>query len=124
MALGWGITRPLTNHSILLSFPCILKYMERNAALNSIADDIEIITNYLKSIGCSEIYLFGSAAEDHASETSDLDFAVRGIPANKFFAIYGEVLNRSSRPVDLVDLDLQVNFGRQILSNPHVKRVA
>ena len=98
--------------------------MDRNGSSNSIVDDIELITDYLKSIGCSEIYLFGSAAEGHATETSDLDFAVRGIPANKFFAIYGEVLNRSSRPVDLVDLDLQVNFGRQILSNPHVKRVA
>lgn len=98
--------------------------MERNGSSNSIMDDIELITDYLKSIGCSEIYLFGSAAEGHPSETSDLDFAVRGIPAKKFFAVYGEVLNRSSRPVDLVDLDLQVHFGRQILSNPHVKRVA
>ena len=98
--------------------------MERNRSSNSITDDIERIIDYLKSIGCSEIYLFGSAAEGHASETSDLDFAVRGIPANKFFAVYGEVLNRSSRPVDLIDLDLQANFGRRILSNPNVRRVA
>lgn len=98
--------------------------MNGNHFSNSIAKDLELITDYLKSIGCSEIYLFGSVAEGHESETSDLDIAVRGIPARKFFAVYGEILSRSSRPVDLVDLDLQVNFGRQILSNPHVRRVA
>ena len=101
-----------------------MESMNETQFSNSIAEDLEIVTDYLKTIGCSEIYLFGSVAEGHASETSDLDIAVRGIPARKFFAVYGEILNRSSRPIDLVDLDLQVNFGRQILSNPRVKRVA
>ena len=84
----------------------------------SIQRDLDLITDYLKSVGCSEIYVFGSVAEGADSETSDIDIAVRGIPARRFFAVYGEVMSRSSRPVDLVDLDLQVEFGRQILSNP------
>lgn len=98
--------------------------MDKDGFSNSVAQDLELITDYLKSVGCSEIYVFGSVAEGTDSATSDLDIAVRGIPAKRFFAIYGEIMSRSSRPVDLVDLDLQVNFGRQILSNPHVTRVA
>ncbi len=89
-----------------------------------VAEDLKIVTEYLKSVGCSEIYLFGSVAEGDARESSDLDIAVRGIPANKFFAVYGQLLSRCSRPVDLVDLDLQANLGRQILANANVKRVA
>ena len=59
-----------------------------------------------------------------ASESSDLDIAVRGIPAEEFFTVYGEVLSRSSRQVDLIDLDLQKIFGRQILAGTNVKRIA
>ena len=98
--------------------------MNELSSYNSISQDIEIVTAYLKSVGCSEIYLFGSAAAGEASESSDLDIAVRGIPAEEFFTVYGEVLSRSSRPVDLIDLDLQKIFGRQILAGTNVKRIA
>lgn len=98
--------------------------MNEGQFTRSVAEDLEIVTEYLKSAGCSEIYLFGSAAEGNARETSDLDIAVRGIPANRFFAIYGELLSRCSRPIDLVDLDLQTNLGRRILAGTNVKRVA
>ena len=89
-----------------------------------IQEDIDAVVEYLKSIGCSEIYLFGSVAAGVDSESSDLDIAVRGIPADRFFAVYGQVLCRSSRPVDLVELDLQATLGQQILSTSHVRRVA
>lgn len=89
-----------------------------------IAEDLAVVTDYLKSVGCSEIYLFGSVADGTSNEDSDLDIAVRGISAKDFFAVYGEVLSRSSRPVDLIDLDLQAEFGRQILSSPNIRRVA
>lgn len=98
--------------------------MNERAYSRPIAEDLETVTEYLKSIGCSEIYLFGSAAGGDTRESSDLDIAVRGIPAKRFFAVYGEVLSRSSRPVDLVDLDLQETLGRQILAGGNVKRVA
>lgn len=56
-------------------------FMNEQSSYNSISRDIEIVTDYLKSVGCSKIYLFGSAAAGDASESSDLDIAVRGIPA-------------------------------------------
>ena len=98
--------------------------MSKGGFSNTIEKDISIVTAYLKSVGCTDIYLFGSAAEGTASELSDLDIAVRGIPRGKFFAVYGEVLTRSSRPVDLVNLDMQKRFARRILANPGVKQIA
>lgn len=90
----------------------------------SVQDDLERAIEYLKSIGCSEIFVFGSTARGDYREDSDLDIAVRGIPAEKFFAVYGELMTRLSRPVDLVDLDLQERFGQQLLAGSDLRRVA
>jgi predicted nucleotidyltransferase len=40
---------------------------------------------YLKSIGCSEIILFGSLADGMADESSDIDLAVSGISPRTYF---------------------------------------
>lgn len=86
--------------------------------------DIQEAVSYLKSIGCSEIYLFGSLASGDATESSDIDIAVRGIPAEKFFYIYGQLMFRLSHEVDLVDLDLQEEFGNELQRSGSLKRVA
>jgi len=90
----------------------------------SVQDDLERAIEYLKSIGCSEIFVFGSTARGDYREDSDLDIAVRGIPVERFFAVYGELMTRLSRPVDLVDLDLQERFGQQLLAGSDLRRVA
>ena len=77
---------------------------------------------YLKSVSCSEI--FGSTARGDDRDDSDLDIAGRGIPADQFFAVYGELMTRLSRPVDLVDLDLQKRFGKQLFEGSDMRRVA
>lgn len=89
-----------------------------------VQDDLERAIEYLKSVGCSEIFVFGSTARGDYGENSDLDMAVRGIPADRFFAVYGELMTRLSRPVDLVDLDLQERFGKQLLAGSDLRRVA
>ena len=81
----------------------------------------ERAVEYLKSVGCSEIFVFGSTARGDFEDDSDLDIA---IPADQFFSIYGELMMRLSRPVDLVDLDLQKRFGKQLLAGSDLRRVA
>jgi predicted nucleotidyltransferase len=74
--------------------------------------------------GCTEIFVFGSTARGDYKEDSDLDIAVRGVSAEKFFAVYGELMSRLSRPVHLANLDLQERFGKQLLSTSELRRVA
>ena len=86
--------------------------------------DVEIAVRYLTSKGCSEVYLFGSLGNGAPRETSDIDIAVRGIRAEEFFAVYGELMTRLQHDVDLVDLDLQANFGRTLQDSGSLRRVA
>jgi len=59
----------------------------------------------LRRGGCREVYLFGSVAEGYATPQSDIDFAVRGCPASRFFQLQGRLLVELGRSADLVDLD-------------------
>jgi len=86
--------------------------------------DLEIAIHYLQSKGCSEIYLFGSVGSGIPRLTSDIDIAVRGIKPEQFFAIYGELMMQLEHEVDLVDLDVQAEFGRSLLETGTLKRVA
>lgn len=86
--------------------------------------DVEKAISYLKEVGCSEIYIFGSAVTGKANSTSDLDIAVRGIPANKFFQVYGELMFLLEHQIDLIDLQLQEKFGNILLQSDEILRVA
>jgi predicted nucleotidyltransferase len=88
------------------------------------SDDIEKAVSYLKEIGCAEIYIFGSIAKGTADDTSDLDIAVRGISPENFFKVYGHLLTILEREIDLVDLDLQKEFGSKLLKSKTLHRVA
>lgn len=90
----------------------------------SFQSDIEHAVDYLKSVGCSEIYLFGSLESGEPRSDSDIDIAVRGIQADQFFYIYGELMSRLKHRVDLVDLDLQKGFGQILVDSGSLRRVA
>lgn len=85
--------------------------------------DVISAIDYLKSVGCSEIYLFGSLANGNASDSSDIDIAVRGINPDDFFYVYGQLMYRLQHRVDLVDLDLQEKFGNLLINSGELKRV-
>ncbi len=85
--------------------------------------DISNVVSYLNSIGLEEIYLFGSIARNEATEDSDIDIAVRGIKAEEFFQVYGELMMRTSHTLDLIDLNLQESFGKQLSNSGELKRV-
>ena len=90
----------------------------------SFLSDLEVAIDYLKSIGCFEIYLFGSLSENNTHADSDIDIAVRGIQAKDFFMVYGELMTRMKHKVDLIDLDLQKEFGERLEKTGCLKKVA
>lgn len=98
--------------------------MEKVSLDQRFSEDVQSAIQLLQSVGCSEIYLFGSLARGTAEEDSDIDIAVRGIPAEKFFNVYGQLLMNLAHDIDLVDLDLQEEFGRELLSSTEMVRVA
>ena len=83
--------------------------MERVADLQDVPEeirrDVTRGVDILKSGGCREVYIFGSVAEGRVSSESDIDFAVRGCPANRFFKLQGRLLVELARSADLVDMD-------------------
>lgn len=85
--------------------------------------DVERGVEILKRGGCREIYILGSVAEDRLSSESDIDFAVRGCPPERFFKLQGRLLMELSRSADLVDLDVApelTNFLEQEATLIHV----
>ncbi len=73
--------------------------------------------------GATEVYLFGSYSKPGARNNSDVDFAVSGLPARRFFPALGEVMDRLGRPVDLVDLDKRTPFTDYLRANGELVRL-
>jgi predicted nucleotidyltransferase len=84
---------------------------------NAFEQDIRRAVQILKEEGCSEIYIFGSAAKGKIRDGSDLDLAVRGCPPGKFFDVLGRLLFELDHPVDLVSLDTSDPSARWIEEN-------
>ncbi|NVM30162.1 MAG: nucleotidyltransferase domain-containing protein [Candidatus Helarchaeota archaeon] len=60
---------------------------------------------YLKSLGCEEIILFGSLAEGTYDKYSDIDLAVSGISPLKYFDAVAVLPSIVDHRVDLIALD-------------------
>jgi predicted nucleotidyltransferase len=86
--------------------------------------DISLATKILLAEGCKEIYLFGSIAKGSFSKTSDIDIATIGLSKEKFFRAYGTLLSKLRRHIDLVGLDYDTDFGRQLKETGALTRVA
>ncbi|NWF56085.1 MAG: nucleotidyltransferase domain-containing protein [Syntrophaceae bacterium] len=85
---------------------------------------IEKAAQALRAAGAREVYIFGSAAKGILREDSDIDFAVSGLPPEKFFRAMGEVGDIVRRNIDLVDL-AEINSLTQYLQEEgELQRVA
>lgn len=89
-----------------------------------IAEDIDSIRSILLDAGVTEIYLFGSYAEGEYRMESDIDIAVIGLEKSKFFKIYGKILSSVSRNVDIISLDYETVFSKEIRKQANLIRVA
>ena len=87
--------------------------------------DIDRVIEILREEGCSEVYLFGSLGGDAPLHVkSDIDIAVRGIPQQRFFEVYGRLLSSLEHIIDLIDLDSPSPFTRILLEKGGLHRVA
>ncbi len=85
--------------------------------------DVHRATKILRDAGCTEIFLFGSAATGKPRAESDLDLAVRGCPRGEFFHLLGSLLIELDHSVDLVNLDAKDAFARRLEAEGALVRV-
>lgn len=89
-----------------------------------ILKDINIAKEILLREGVREIYLFGSIAEGKFTEKSDIDIAIVGLREDRYFKVYGELLEKMSHDFDLIGLDYENDFSRMIKETGKFERVA
>lgn len=91
---------------------------------DKLKQQIEKAATALKNRGASAVYLFGSAATNMMRENSDLDFAVSGLPEEKYFDAMADAIHAAGCEIDLVDLDEDNPFTHYLKSKGELKRVA
>jgi predicted nucleotidyltransferase len=84
---------------------------------------IDKAAQLLRVAGARDVYLFGSAAKGTLRDDSDIDLAVSGLPAQRYFTALGEVGDLLRRPVDLVDLDRVTPFSEYLRGHGELQRV-
>ena len=88
-----------------------------------LAERVERAARALRSAGAKEVYLFGSAATGHMRQDSDVDLAVSGMPAERFFRSMGEAGEILHCTLDLIDLDEDTPFTRYLRDEGDLIRV-
>lgn len=78
----------------------------------------------LQKAGAREVYVFGSTVRGTASEESDVDLAVSGLPPASFFRVLARLSDLFDRSVDLVDLDEKTPFTEYLKEKGGLRRVA
>ena len=90
-------------------------FIEKNAVLAA--------AKLLRSMGATEVFIFGSAAKGELRPGSDVDMAVTGLPPQVYFSAISKASDLLGRPVDLVDLDEPTPLVGYLLGNGELVRV-
>ena len=77
----------------------------------------------LRSMGASEVFVFGSVTAGELRPGSDIDMAVSGLPAQVYFSAISRAADLIGRPVDLVDLDDDTPLVRYLRGSGELVRV-
>ena len=85
---------------------------------------IEAAGRILKAEGAKAVYLFGSVRDAANDDYSDIDLAVSGLPAEKFFKAMGKACDVLERPLDLIDLDEDNLFSKYLKEKGKLLHVA
>jgi predicted nucleotidyltransferase len=79
--------------------------------------------NLLRSMGASQVFVFGSLVRGKLRPDSDIDMAVSGLPAKVYFSAVSRASDLLGRPVDLLDLDDDTPMVRHLLGSGELIRV-
>jgi predicted nucleotidyltransferase len=67
---------------------------------------VRLAARFLREQGAKRVWLFGSLAKGRRPTfQSDFDFAVEGLPPDRFFGSVGHLLQVLPRPVDIVEVE-------------------
>lgn len=100
-----------------------MKKTDETAIPEILQEDLRRAVQILKDGGCSEVYLFGSAATGELRERSDLDLAVKGCPQGQFFHLLGKLMMELNSPVDLISLDSGDAFAQFLQKEGELVRI-
>jgi predicted nucleotidyltransferase len=87
-------------------------------------DALTAAANLLRSMGATQVFVFGSATKGGLRPDSDIDMAVTGLPSQVYFSAISKASNLLGRPVDLVDLDDPTSRVRHLLRSGELVHVA
>ena len=85
---------------------------------------VSAAANLLRSMGATQVFIFGSAAKGLLRPDSDVDMAVTGLPPPVYFSAVSKASDILGRPVDLVDLDDSTPLVRYLPGSGELVRVA
>jgi predicted nucleotidyltransferase len=80
-------------------------------------DAVLAAANLLRSMGASQVFVFGSLVRGELRPDSDIDMAVSGLPATLYFSAVSRASDLLGRPVDLLDLDDDTPLVRHLLGS-------
>jgi len=86
-------------------------------------DGVRTAADLLRSMGASEVFIFGSYARNESRPDSDIDLAVSGLPPEVYFSAVSRVSDVVGRPVDLLDLDDKTPRVRHLIGSGELVRV-
>jgi predicted nucleotidyltransferase len=86
-------------------------------------DAVLAAADLLRSMGATEVFIFGSAAKGQLRPSSDIDMAATGLPSHVYFSAVSRASDILGRPVDLVDLDDPTPVVRYLLRSGELVRV-
>jgi len=83
----------------------MIAYNEIKKYPQEIGDELIKAVNILRNEGAKKVILFGSLAKKKFRAQSNIDLACEGIDDRRFFNVFGKLLLRLKRPLDLIDLN-------------------
>ncbi len=112
-----GVATGFRGDSGTMGFESIL--MTTSALEQLLANAVSV----LKSEGAAEVYVFGSGAKGTWRPGSDIDLAVTGLPARRYYHAVGRLLKALRCPVDLIALESDSAIVRAVRASGSLRRV-